>query len=218
MRCPTLFFVCFVSVFSAFENSAAADNATRYVQMTKAITLQDGSVIPRDAYVAIKYDGGDSWITSDSAIAALRIPKAAANLVDAVSFSPAIEGTANQLASLYRRVALPNQMQATALQPNATGLAIPKGDTIKIAAREGGYYLIETSKYRSLLTPVSAINVARLAPRGNDRDGSIFAFGRAETRRALFEPTPRATLWKNQGCLCLGRGGSASGQLCHDSL
>ena len=60
MRCFGRLLVCFFAAFGAFEKATAADNDSHYLRAIKPIILSDNSVNPKDAYVPIKVDGGDT--------------------------------------------------------------------------------------------------------------------------------------------------------------
>jgi hypothetical protein len=142
---------------------AAAGDVAHYVRTTEPITLSDGSRVPVGTYVNVRYDAGDGWITYSESVYP-KIKKTSAALLDAVSFDPPINGTANKLTGVYDIVPFRGGLLFAGIpRPSSTGQVIGKGEAVKIYSRTGEFYYVSTKRIRFALVPVAMITVSSFA-------------------------------------------------------
>ncbi len=90
------------------------------------------------------------------------MPKSAGTLIDETLFDPPIDGTVTQLTAVYRRTSFTNSI-ASKVIPNTAGEVVAKGEAVKIALREGDFYMVSTPTVRFAMLPVSVVSVSSAA-------------------------------------------------------
>jgi hypothetical protein len=143
------------------KHASAIEGGNHYVRTKERIVIPwGGAVIPPGADISVRYDAGDSWITYSESVYP-KLKKSSGDLEEEIIFDPSVEGVANKRTPTYSRFPLNVPLlYVGVVKPSASGVVIAKGESVKIAMREGDYYLVYTKKVNGGLVPVGSIDVS----------------------------------------------------------